>query len=181
MKDLISKESLMNKILLIRRRKVILDNDLAQLYGVETKILNRAVRRNIERFPSDFMFQLNKEEYENLRFQFGTSSWGGRRYPPLAFTEQRIAMLSSVLHSERAIKVNITIMRAFVKLRKLLRTNDELNRKLEEIEKKYDKQFKIVFQVLQQLMVKPVKKRKEIGFKKAVETLNEKMEKNKSE
>ena len=116
-----------------------------------------------------------------MRFQFGTSSWGGRRYPPLAFTEQGIAMLSSVLHSERAIKVNITIMRAFVKLRKLLRTNDELNRKLEEIEKKYDKQFKIVFQVLQQLMVKPVKKRKEIGFKKAVETLNEKMEKNKSE
>lgn len=162
MKDLIPKESLMNKILLLRRRKVMLDSDLAQLYGVETKILNRAVRRNIERFPSDFMFQLNKEEYENLRFQFGTSSWGGRRYPPLAFTEQGIAMLSSVLHSERAIKVNITIMRAFVKLRELLKTNEELNRKLEKIEKKYDKQFKIVFQVLQQLMEKPVKKRKEI-------------------
>ena len=95
---------------------------------------------------------------------------GGRRYPPLAFTEQGIAMLSSVLHSERAIKVNITIMRAFVKLRELLKTNEELNRKLEKIEKKYDKQFKIVFQVLQQLMEKPVKKRKEIGFKKAVET-----------
>ncbi len=176
MKDLIPKESLINKILLIRSRKVMLDSDLAELYGVETKILNRAVRRNIERFPSDFMFQLNKEEYENLRFQFGTSSWGGRRYPPFAFTEQGIAMLSSVLHSERAIKVNITIVRAFVKLRELLKTNEELNRKLEKIEKKYDKQFKIVFQVLQQLMEKPAKKSKEIGFKKAVKALNEKME-----
>lgn len=178
MKDHIPKESLMNKILLIRGKKVMLDSDLAQLYGVETKQLKRAVRRNIDRFPPDFMFELTRDEYNFLRSQIGTLKRGEHsKYLSFAFTEQGIAMLSSVLHSERAIKVNITIMRAFVKLRELLKTNEELNRKLEKIEKKYDKQFKIVFQVLQQLMEKPVKKRKEIGFKKAVEALGKKMEK----
>ncbi|MCK4653084.1 MAG: ORF6N domain-containing protein [Candidatus Cloacimonetes bacterium] len=170
MKDLIPKESLMNKILLIRGKKVMLDSDLAQLYGVETKQLKRAVRRNIDRFPTDFMFELTRDEYNSLRSQIGTLKRGEHsKYLPFAFNEQGIAMLSSVLNSERAIKVNITIMRAFVKLRELLKTNEELNKKLEEIEKKYDKQFKIVFQVLQQLMEKPVKKRKKIGFKRAVE------------
>ncbi|MBC8526346.1 MAG: ORF6N domain-containing protein [Candidatus Cloacimonetes bacterium] len=168
MKSIVPTESLMNKILLIRGRKVMLDSDLAELYNVETKVFNQAVKRNSDRFPSDFMFQLTKEEFDNLRSQIVTSSWGGRRYPPLVFTEQGIAMLSSVLHSERAIQVNITIMRAFVKLRKLLHTNEELNRKFIEMEKKYDKQFKVVFQILQQLMEPPKKPRKEIGFKPSI-------------
>ncbi|MCD6328994.1 MAG: ORF6N domain-containing protein [Candidatus Cloacimonetes bacterium] len=163
--SLVSQEILMNKIIFVRNCKVMLDSDLAELYGVETKQLKRAVRRNIDRFPDDFMFELTFEEYESLRSQFGTSSWGGRRYLPFVFTEQGIAMLSSVLHSERAINVNITIMRAFVNLRKLLQTNEELNQKLLEMEKKYDKQFKIVFQVLKNLMEQPEPPKKEIGFK----------------
>ena len=166
MTNLVPVESLMNKILLIRGRKVMLDSDLAELYEVETKQLKRAVRRNIERFPEDFMFELTLEEYHSLRSQIGTLKRGEHaKYTPFAFAEQGIAMLSSVLHSERAIQVNITIMRAFVKLRKLLHTNEELNRKFIEMEKKYDKQFKVVFQILQQLMEPPKKPRKEIGFK----------------
>lgn len=143
----------------------MLDSDLAELYGVETKRLLEQVKRNIDRFPADFLYQLTEKEFTHLRSQFATSKRGGRRYPPYAFTEQGIAMLSSVLHSERAIKVNITIMRAFVKLRELLLSNKDLNRKMQEMEAKYDKQFRIVFEVLQQLMEMPDKPRKKIGFK----------------
>jgi phage regulator Rha-like protein len=165
MKAIIPVEMIEKKILLIRGEKVMLDADLAELYGVETKILVRAVKRNVDRFPSDFMIQLNKEEFENLRFQFGTSSrWGGRRYLPYAFTEQGVAMLSSVLNSDRAIKVNIEIMRAFVSLRQMLASNKELAKRFDELEKKYDSQFKVVFDAIRQLMIPPEPKRKRIGF-----------------
>ncbi|MEW6412298.1 MAG: ORF6N domain-containing protein [Candidatus Zixiibacteriota bacterium] len=154
-----------NKIFLLRSCNIMLDSDLANLYGVETKALIQAVKRNIDRFPDDFMFQLTKEEFANLRSQFGTSSqWGGRRYPPYAFTEQGVAMLSSVLKSKRAVRVNIEIMRAFVKLRELLATNEKLARKLNELEKKYDAQFKVVFDAIRQLMQPPMKKARKIGF-----------------
>lgn len=143
----------------------MLDSDIAGLYGVETKMLVRAIKRNIYRFPSDFMLQLDKEEFENLRFQFGTSSlWGGWRYLPYAFTEQGVSMLSSVLNSKRAIQVNVEIMRAFVKLRQLLSSNTELARKLGALEKKYDAQFKVVFDAIRQLMIPPEKHKRKIGF-----------------
>lgn len=165
MKALIPVEMIERKILMIRGEKVMLDADLSELYGVETKMLVRAVKRNTDRFPADFMFQLDKAEFENLRFQFGTSShWGGRRYLPYAFTEQGVAMRSSVLNSERAVKVNIEIMRAFVKLRQMLASNAELARKLNEMEKKYDAQFKIVFDAIRQLMTPPEPKKRKIGF-----------------
>jgi phage regulator Rha-like protein len=168
MKALIPVEMIEKKILLIRGEKVMLDADIAELYEVETKMLVRAVKRNIDRFPSDFMIQLNRKEFENLRFQFGTSSkWGGRRYLPYAFTEQGVAMLSSVLNSERAVKVNIEIMRAFVKLRQMLASNAELARKLDALEKKYDQQFKVVFDAIRQLMIPPdTKKKSKIGFRR---------------
>jgi hypothetical protein len=163
-------------ILLIRGHKVMLDADLAELYGVSVGRLNEAVKRNLDRFPDDFMFQLTKEEFEGLRYQVGTSNlksqiaisssdWGGRRYPPYAFTEQGVAMLSSVLRSKRAIEVNIAIMRAFVKLRSLMATHKDLARKLEEMEKKYDAQFKAVFDAIRQLMIRPKKPRRPIGFR----------------
>lgn len=137
------------KILLIRGHKVMLDSDLAELYGVETKILVRAVKRNLDRFPNDFMFQLSREEFNNLRSHFGTSSqWGGRRYPPYVFTEQGVAMLSSVLHSKRAIHVNIIIMRAFVHLREIIASNKELAKKLEELEKNTTLSFKLFLRQL---------------------------------
>ena len=164
---LVTAERIEQSILLIRGHKVILDADLAALYGVETKQLIRAVKRNLPRFPDDFMFQLNEEEFENLRFHFGTSSqWGGRRYPPYAFTEQGVAMLSSVLHSRRAIQVNIEIMRTFVRLRRILASHADLARKLDSLEKKYDAQFKIVFDAIRQLMAPPEPKtpKKRIGF-----------------
>ncbi len=145
----------------------MLDADLAELYGVETKMLVRAVKRNIDRFPADFMIQLNREEFENLRFQFGTSSrWGGRRYLPYAFTEQGVAMLSSVLSSKRAVQVNIAIMRAFVKLREMLATHKDLARKLNAMEKKYDSQFKVVFDAIRQLMIPLSPKKRKIGFQR---------------
>lgn len=164
--DLTSIEKIEKAIYFIRAEKVMLDRDLALLYGVETKILNKAVKRNIKRFPPDFMFQLTEDEAEALRFQIGTSNKGrgGRRYLPYVFTEQGVAMLSSVLNSERAIVVNIEIMRAFVKLRQLLASNTELARRLEELESKYDKQFKMVFVAIRQLMARPVRDSKEIGF-----------------
>jgi hypothetical protein len=143
----------------------MLDRDLAKLYEVDTSQLTRQVRRNTERFPEDFMFQLTKEELQNLMCQFGTSSWGGTRKPPYAFTEQGVAMLSGVLHSRRAIRVNIQIMRAFIQLKRLLLTNADLRRKIEEMEKKYDKQFAIVFQAIKQLLEPPPAKPKPpIGF-----------------
>jgi len=143
----------------------MLDKDLAELYGVLTRDLNKAVQRNLDRFPEDFMFRLSVEEFENLKFHFGTSSWGGTRKLPYAFTEQGVAMLSSVLRSKRAAQVNIEIMRAFVKLRELLTTHKELSRKLEELEKRYDSQFRIVFEAIRQLMLPSEKPKRQIGFK----------------
>src|SRR3989338_5218320 len=155
MSNVISVEVIATKILLIRGKRVMLDRDLAKLYEVDTSQLTRQVRRNIERFPEDFMFQLTKEEFQNLICQFGTSSWGGTRKLPYAFTEQGVAMLSGVLHSKRAIQVNIQIMRAFIQLKRMLLTNANLKRKIEEMEKKYDKQFAIVFQAIKQLLEPP--------------------------
>ena len=154
-------------IYLIRGEKVMLDRDLAMLYGVETKVLNRAVKRNFQRFPMDFMFKLTADEADLLRCQFGTSKKGrgGRRYLPYVFTEQGVAMLSTVLNSERAVLVNIEIMRAFVKLRQMLTSNAELARRLDELEGKYDRQFKIVFDAIRHLMATPIRNRKEIGFR----------------
>ena len=159
------------KIFLVRRHRVMFDSDLANLYGVETKSLNRAVRRNQTRFPEDFMFQLTEKETEFLRYQIGTSKneaksekRGGRRYLPLVFTEQGVAMLSSVLKSERAALVNIEIMTAFVKFREFLMTNQELARKLSELENKYDHQFKIVFDAIREFTLIPEQPRKRIGI-----------------
>ena len=167
-KSLIPVERIENSILLIRGQKVILDADLATLYEVETKNLIRAVKRNVARFPKDFMFQLKKQEFDNLRFHFGTSSqWGGRRYHPYAFTEHGVAMLSSVLSSPRAVRVNIEIIRAFVRLRQLLKSHADLAKKLSEMEKRYDDQFRVVFEAIRQLMASPDEPeppRRQIGF-----------------
>ena len=165
--DLLPQESIEGKIFTIRGKRVMLDRDLAGLYGVATGNLNKAVSRNIERFPEDFMFQLTKEEFKNLIFHFGTSSWGGTRKLPRAFTEQGVAMLSSVLKSKRAIQVNIQIMRAFIKLKEMLSTHKDLKQKIEEMEKKYDYQFKIVFDAIKQLLEPPVKSKGKIGFQKS--------------
>ena len=153
-------------ILLMRGQKIMLSTHLAELYEVEPRVLVQAVKRNIERFPGDFMFQLSAEEFANLKSQFVTSSWGGiRRAAPYAFTEQGVAMLSSVLRSDRAIHVNIEIMRAFVRLRQMLASNTELARKLAALESKYDAQFKIVFDAIRELMAPPhPKKKRPIGF-----------------
>ena len=159
-------ERISQAILLIRGHKVMLSADLAELYGVEPRVLVQAVKRNIERFPEDFMFQLNDQEFDNLKSQIVISSWGGmRRAAPYAFTEQGVAMLSSVLHSDRAIHVNIEIMRAFVRLRQMLASNVELARKLAALERKYDAQFKVVFNAIRELMTPPEpKKKRPIGF-----------------
>jgi len=146
----------------------MLDRDLAELYGVKTKSLNLAVKRNIKRFPEDFMFQLTKDELKNLRLQFETSSWGGLRYQPYVFTEQGVAMLASVLNSDRAISVNIQIIRTFVKIRELLSTNDALQRKIMELDKKYgshDEEIKKIFTTINLLLLdEKIKPKKEIGF-----------------
>ena len=158
-------ERITQSIIFIRSQKVMLDADLASLYDVETKSLVQAVKRNIDRFPEDFMFQLTQQEFDDLRSQIVTSSWGGRRYPPYAFTEQGIAMLSSVLRSKRAIHVNIEIMRAFVQLRRMLASHEDLARKLSDLEKKYDTQFKVVFDAIRELMTPPEpKKKRAMGF-----------------
>ncbi len=162
--SLIPVERIERSILLIRGQKVILDRDLAILYQVSTGNLNKAVSRNLDRFPEDFMFQLTEEEFTNLIFHFGTSSWGGTRKLPRAFTEQGVAMLSSVLRSKRAVSVNIEIMRAFVRLRQMLATNAKLGRQLNELEKKYDAQFKVVFDAIRQLMAPKEAPNKRIGF-----------------
>lgn len=159
------------RIYLIRGHKVMIDEDLAELYGVPTKALNQQVKRNLKRFPEDFMFQLSKEEAENLRSQFAISrsAHGGRRSPPYAFTEHGVAMLSSILNSERAIEVNITIVRAFIRLRELLESNEELNRKFVAVIRKlstHDKYFQVVFSELKKLTEQPVPPRKQIGFKR---------------
>ncbi len=165
--DLIPQERIESQILLIRGQKVMLDRDLAKLYGVPTKVFNQAVKRNIKRFPKDFMFQLTKEEVENWRSQSVTSSWGGRRYLPYAFTEQGVAMLSSVLNSERAIQVNIQIMRAFIKIKEMALSYKELQKRIDVMEKKYDRRFKIVFDTIRKLLEPPQKSKikKVIGFK----------------
>ena len=142
----------------------MLDRDLAALYGVETKALKQAVRRNNKRFPVDFMFSLSNQEVKNLRSQIVTSSWGGSRYLPMAFTEQGVAMLSSVLNSERAIQVNIHIMRAFTKLRKMLVGYEELQKKIEAMESQYDEQFRIVFVAIKELLHEDDQKTRKIGF-----------------
>jgi len=149
----------------MRKERVMLDADLAELYGVETKVLVQAVKRNIERFPDDFMFQLSKEELAILRSQSVTSSqWGGRRYPPYAFTEQGVAMLSSVLRSSQAVQVNIGIMRTFVELRAMTADHKALARRLHQLEQKYDKQFAVVFDAIRGLMQPPESKKRPIGF-----------------
>lgn len=160
MPNLIPSETIATKILTIRGKRVMLDSDLAMLYEVKTKRLNEQVARNRKRFPEDFMFQLSEEETDFLRSQNTTSNRGGRRYLPYVFTQEGVAMLSSVLNSERAIMVNIQIMRAFAQLRRMLLTNADLRRKIEEMERKYDKQFAIVFQVIKQLLEPPPAKPK---------------------
>ncbi|MCK4533424.1 ORF6N domain-containing protein [bacterium] len=168
-KAIIPIQRIEKKIYLIRKHKVMLDKDLAELYGVEVKNLKRQVRRNIDRFPLDFMFQLTEQEFKNWRCQIVTSNSGdkmGLRYKPYAFTENGVAMLSSVLNSERAIEVNIRIMRVFTNLRQMLTTHADLKRKMDAIEKKYDEQFAIVFQVIQELITSPEKPRKKIGFRR---------------
>jgi hypothetical protein len=168
MKGKIQPETIQQKIFIIRGQKVMLDEDLAELYQVPTKVLVQAVKRNRKRFPLDFMFQLNKKEYDNLRSQIVTSSYGGRRYLPYAFTEPGVAMLSSVLNSERAIQMNITIIRTFIKLREFAITHKELVVRLNEQERKvggHDKEIKIIFEVIRKLMEPPEEKPKpKIGF-----------------
>ena len=169
-KSIIPDEIISNKIYLIRNQKVMIDRDLADLYQVETKRLKESVKRNSERFPEDFMFELTKEEFENLRSQFATSSWGGTRYLPSVFTEQGVAMLSSVLNSDRAIAVNIKIIRIFTKMRDLLSDNLSLRLEIEDIKKKvnnHDKNIELVFSYLDELIEKKESgtERNKIGYK----------------
>ena len=164
-KSTVPVERIQRSILLVRGEKVMLDADLASLYGVETRALVQAVRRNAERFPADFMFQLNQAEFDDLRSQsVMPSQWGGRRTRPYAFTEQGVAMLSSVLQSDRAIDVNVQIIRAFTKIRLILTSHKALARKLERLESNYDAKFKVVFDAIRHLMAPPVKHRRRIGF-----------------
>ena len=164
MTTLVPIEVIASKIYLIRNMKVMLDRDLAELYGVETKVLKQAVRRNIDRFPADFMFELTKDEFNNLRSQIVTSSWGGARYLPMAFSEHGVLMLSSVLNSERAVQVNILIMRTFTKLREALIDNKDLRRELEELKQLTEERFQIVFETLDQLLTVESKPKKKIGY-----------------
>ena len=166
--EIIPIERIEKQIFLIRNQKVMLSIHLAELYDVEVRALIQAVKRNINRFPSDFMFQLNDKEFENLKSQIVISSWGGsRRANPYAFTEQGVAMLSSVLRSDRAVKVNIQIMRAFVKLREILSTHKDLAKKLKELELKiesHDEQIMAIFEAINQLLQPPEKPKRTIGF-----------------
>lgn len=168
--ELIPLEIIQNKIYLIRSQKVMLDSDLAELYGVETKMLNRSVKRNLERFSEEFMFQLLDEELESLRCQFGTSkeTKGGRRYNPYVFTEYGVVMLSSILNSKRAIAVNIQVVKVFVKLKKAVLINTEIMNKIEEIEKRvsgHDEKFEIVIDAIRQILNPPEEPKKQIGFR----------------
>jgi hypothetical protein len=169
----IAEEIIVSKIYNIREKKVMIDHDLAELYGVDTKVLNQAIKRNLKRFPDDFMFQLTDEEFRNLRSQIVTSSWGGSRYKPMVFTEQGVAMLSSVLNSERAISVNIQIIRVFTRMRAMIESHKEILKKLEMLEKKdleLDEKVSLVFEYLKELEQTKqeetdFKQRKRIGFK----------------
>ena len=168
---IIPAELVMNKIYLIRGQKVMLDRDLAELYDVETKVLNQSVKRNSERFPEDFMFQLTEEEWKSLRSQIVTSKIGrgGARYLPMAFTEQGVAMLSSVLKSETAIRVNIQIIRIFTRMRQMIMTHKDILLQLEKMEKKlvgHDDDITLIFQYLKQLLNPPQTPRRKIGFKR---------------
>lgn len=166
MNEIVPIEKIARKIYLVRDMKVMLDRDLAALYEVETRVLKQAVRRNIKRFPEDFMFHLTQKEFEDLRSQFVMLEEKGQhfRYLPFVFTEQGVAMLSSVLKSDRAIQVNIQIMRAFTQFRQMLSNYDELKLKIEELESKYDDQFSIVFKALKQLIDTEGKPKRKIGF-----------------
>ena len=172
MEILIPDEVVMDKIYIIRGQKVMLDRDLAKLYNVETKVLKQAVRRNRDRFPDDFMFELKSEEFANLRSQSVTSSWGGSRYVPMAFTEQGIAMISSVLNSKQAIQVNIHIIRVFTKMRKLILTHKDLLLKIEQVEKRisdHDGKISLVLGYLKRFIDVQEKPRKQVGFKRSNE------------
>ncbi len=166
MDEIIPSERIIGQIYLLRGRKAMIDRDLAGLYRVPTKVLNQTVRRNLTRFPEDFMFQLTSEEFNNWRSQIVTSNSErmGLRHPPLAFTEQGVAMLSSVLRSERAIQVNIQIIRTFTKMREMLTENEFLRRKIEALELQYDEQFKIVFDALRKMLTDEEPKEGQIGF-----------------
>jgi len=169
--SVVQSEGIQQSIVAIRGQRVMLDSDLAALYGVATRVLVQAVQRNLERFPEDFMFRLTREEFEALRSQIVISNpgRGGRRALPYAFTEQGVAMLSSVLRSERAIRVNIEIMRAFVRLREMLASHGELARRLDELEQRYDEQFKAVFDAIRQLMTPSAPARRRLGFRTPTE------------
>ena len=164
MNDLIPIENITGLIYLIRGQRVMLDRDIAELYGVETKRLKEQVKRNIERFPEDFMFELSTREYGNLRSHFATSSWGGTRYIPMAFTEHGILMISSVLKNDKAVQVNIQIMRAFMKMRQMIFDNAELRKQIDELKADTDGKFRIVFETLDQLLIIENKPKKKIGF-----------------
>lgn len=161
---LVSAVAIENSIFLLRGQRVILGGDLAVFYDVEPRALSQAVKRNIGRFPEDFMFVLSGDEWKNLKSQNVIPSWGGARSAPMAFTEQGVAMLSSVLRSERAVQVNIQIMRAFVQMRRVLIEHKELAAKLNRLELKYDENFRVVFDAIRQLMMPPVEKKRSIGF-----------------
>ncbi len=166
--NLISEEKIINKIYFIKGQKVMLDRDLAEMYGVETRVLNQAVQRNLNRFPDDFMFQLTEIEFYNLISQIVTSNWGGTRKLPYAFTEQGVAMLSGVLHSESAVQVNIHIIRVFTKLRSLLLTHKDILLKLDKLENQvanHNEDIKLIFDTLRKLIQQPEPPRKRIGFK----------------
>ena len=164
-KQVIAPGRIESKIYILRGQKIMLSPDLAALYQVQPRALMQAVKRNAARFPADFMFQLKRKEAQNLKSQIVISSWGGaRRAFPYAFTEQGIAMLSSVLHSERAVQVNIVIMRAFVQLRAMLATHEDLRRKIDEMEKRYDAKFHAVFATLRQMLATPIPGKRQIGF-----------------
>lgn len=161
-------EAIASRIYFVRGERVMLDNELAMLYGVETKVLKQAVRRNQDRFPGDFLFQLNDDEKRTLRSQFVTLETGrGKhsKYPPFAFTEQGVAMLSGILHSPRAVQTNIAIMRTFVSLRKWMESNKKLESRIRQLEGKYDQQFKVVFEAIRQLIREDVSQRRPIGFR----------------
>ncbi len=165
-KSIIPVERIEDAIFVIRGERVMIDEDLARLYGVPTKRLNEQVKRNRERFPDDFMFQLNKAEFANLKSHFATASWGGRRTAPFAFTEHGALMAANVLKSPRAAEVSIQVVRTFMRLRRLIASNAELARKLDAMEKKYDKKFQDVFATIRQLMLPPDKKSKRtMGFR----------------
>jgi hypothetical protein len=164
MGQIVAIEDIEQRIYFIRGVKVMLDRDLASLYEVEKKVLKRNVKRHIKRFPADFMFELSYQEFMNLRRQFGTSNRGGTRYMPMAFTEQRLAMLSGILNSDRAVEVNIQIMRVFVKLRQMVLDHAELKRELEELRNQTDERFQVVFTVLDKLVNEGEEEKRKIGF-----------------